>query len=405
MFPSLALYLFDDSDDDDYLEEDDDDEEEDDDAINVDPDDADKKDDDNPENIEKNDKPDEEPRPVVKNMSLMRRNLRYSSNPLSLPDEDFLKLIGLDKAIVMLLVESLKNDFKKPLKSRAIPISLKICAAVRFLATGNYQQGVGNESAFLALSQPVVSHALTEFLEVMEKKICPNWIKPEMTDAEKQNARTHFYRESELPGIIQAFDCTHVKIHNPGKDRNRAYRNEKGFYSLNVLLACDHELVFRSVEAKYPGSYKDGFIWNISALRQKMYEDFERGGRPRLVGDAAFPQNQIVLTPYQNAVAGSREQLYNQRHKEATRFIERAIGLLKSRFRCLLGTKELYYVPEKATTIVNACVALHNICRAYKAKDPPIEAMASETDTPECFYDGSEEVSTSIRDSIRDSLL
>lgn len=82
----------------------------------------------------------------------------------------------------------------------------------------------------------MVSNALSEFLEIMEKKICPEWIKAGMTEVEKQNARTHFYRLSELPGIIQAIDCTHIKIHNPGKDRSRPYRNKKGFYSLNVLL-------------------------------------------------------------------------------------------------------------------------------------------------------------------------
>lgn len=173
-----------------------------------------------------------------------------------------------------------------------------------------------------------------------------------------------------------------------------------------TIQACDHELVFRSVEAKYPGAYQDGFIWNISALRQKMYEDYERGERPRLIGDAAFPQDQIVFTPYRNAVAGSREQLYNEKHKQARRFIERAISLLKSRFRCLLGTKELHYAPKKATSIVNVCVALHNICRSLKAEDPPIEATESEMIIPESFYDGSEEVrATCVRDSIRDSLL
>uniref|UniRef100_A0A182FC50 DDE Tnp4 domain-containing protein n=1 Tax=Anopheles albimanus TaxID=7167 RepID=A0A182FC50_ANOAL len=404
MFPSFALFLYDDSDDDVYLEEDDDDEELEDDEEDNHDDIHDN--DSNQESHDKNDNQDEEPRPVVQNMTLIRRNLRYESDPLSLPDEDFQKLIGLNKAVFSFLLDSLKNDFKITYRCTAIPVSLKICAAVRFLTTGSFQQGIGNESSFLALSQPMVSNALSEFLEIMEKKICPEWIKAGMTEVEKQNARTHFYRLSELPGIIQAIDCTHIKIHNPGKDRSRPYRNKKGFYSLNVLLACDHELVFRSVEAKYPGAYQDGFIWNISALRQKMYEDYERGERPRLIGDAAFPQDQIVFTPYRNAVAGSREQLYNEKHKQARRFIERAISLLKSRFRCLLGTKELHYAPKKATSIVNVCVALHNICRSLKAEDPPIEATESEMIIPESFYDGSEEVrATCVRDSIRDSLL
>ncbi|ETN65596.1 hypothetical protein AND_002632 [Anopheles darlingi] len=312
--------------------------------------------------------------PENKKSIFTRRNLRYASDPLSLPEEDFQKWVGLNKEIVLYLVDSLKPEFKMTYRCTATPLILKICASLRFLTTGNYQQGVGNDTYF-GLCQSAVSTYLTEFLEAAEKKICPDWIKAGMTEAEKQNARTHFYRESELPGIIQAIDCTHIKIVNPGKDPKRVYRNKKGFYSLNVLLACDHELVFRSVEAKYPGAYQDGFIWNISALRQKI-----------------------------NAVPGSREELYNQKHKQAKSIIDRAIALLKTRFRCLLGTKELFYVPKKAATIVNVCVALHNICRAHKIADPPIEPI--ETDPTENFYDGSEDVSaTRIRDSIRESLL
>uniref|UniRef100_A0A2M4CZJ2 Putative nuclease HARBI1 n=1 Tax=Anopheles darlingi TaxID=43151 RepID=A0A2M4CZJ2_ANODA len=387
MWSSFELYFDDDEDE----EDEDDEEDEEDEEVEEDEEDV------------KDVEDEKKSLPENKKSIFTRRNLRYASDPLSLPEEDFQKWVGLNKEIVLYLVDSLKPEFKMTYRCTATPLILKICASLRFLTTGNYQQGVGNDTYF-GLCQSAVSTYLTEFLEAAEKKICPDWIKAGMTEAEKQNARTHFYRESELPGIIQAIDCTHIKIVNPGKDPKRVYRNKKGFYSLNVLLACDHELVFRSVEAKYPGAYQDGFIWNISALRQKMYEDYERGERPRLVGDAAFPQDYILFTPYRNAVPGSREELYNQKHKQAKSIIDRAIALLKTRFRCLLGTKELFYVPKKAATIVNVCVALHNICRAHKIADPPIEPI--ETDPTENFYDGSEDVSaTRIRDSIRESLL
>ena len=39
--------------------------------------------------------------------------------------------------------------------------------------------------------------------------------------------------------------------------------------------------------------------------------------------------------------------------------------MLKTRFRCLLGARQLHYKPSKATKIANVCVTLHNICIEY----------------------------------------
>lgn len=42
--------------------------------------------------------------------------------------------------------------------------------------------------------------------------------------------------------------------------------------------------------------------------------------------------------------------------------VERCIGLLKSRFRCLQRYRALHYEPERAANIVAACAVLHNLC-------------------------------------------
>ncbi|KAG5862405.1 hypothetical protein JTB14_030916 [Gonioctena quinquepunctata] len=68
------------------------------------------------------------------------------------------------------------------------------------------------------------------------------------------------------------------------------------------------------------------------------------------------------MTPVPNAAEGTTEMRHNFRHASARNVIERCNGVLKNRFRCLLGERKLRYDPEKVGTIVVACCVLHNIC-------------------------------------------
>lgn len=73
------------------------------------------------------------------------------------------------------------------------------------------------------------------------------------------------------------------------------------------------------------------------------------------------------MTPYRSAQERSPESILNSKHATARNIIERTIGVLKNRFRCLLGARQLHYKPDKVTKIVNVCAALHNICIEYRS--------------------------------------
>lgn len=81
-----------------------------------------------------------------------------------------------------------------------------------------------------------------------------------------------------------------------------------------------------------------------------------------LTGDSGYPLRNIMMTPILNAAPNTPEAYYTNIHVRARNIIERTIGLLKARFRCLLVHRVLHYSPEVAGSIVNACVILHNIC-------------------------------------------
>lgn len=70
------------------------------------------------------------------------------------------------------------------------------------------------------------------------------------------------------------------------------------------------------------------------------------------------------MTPVLNAQVGSPEERYNFRQASARNCVERCNGVLKTRFRCLLGERKLRYLPQKVGTIIIACAVLHNLCIA-----------------------------------------
>lgn len=82
------------------------------------------------------------------------------------------------------------------------------------------------------------------------------------------------------------------------------------------------------------------------------------------VGDSGYAQRPWMMTPVLGAAPGSPEEYYTNVHCRARNTVDRCIGVLKPRWRCLLAHRVLHYDPVTAGKIVNACVVLHNIANA-----------------------------------------
>lgn len=75
---------------------------------------------------------------------------------------------------------------------------------------------------------------------------------------------------------------------------------------------------------------------------------------------------------YDDPEENSAEERFNAKHRKIRNCIERTNGVLKLRYRCLLGERTLRYQPEIVASFTNVCCALHNICRSRKIKDPDL---------------------------------
>nr|CAI5826194.1 unnamed protein product [Callosobruchus analis] len=181
-----------------------------------------------------------------------------------------------------------------------------------------------------------------------------------------------------FPGIIGCIDCTHVAIVSPHQQHpdypEHLYINRKHYHSINVQLICDSNLRILNINARYPGSTNDAFIWNNSNVKTFMEQLHGHGENSfYLLGDSGYPLRPWLLTPLQyETQPNSPEDRYNNAHKVTRCTIERCNGVLKSRFRCLLRHRVLHYGPETASQITNACAVLHNICIANNVEEPEL---------------------------------
>ncbi|XP_055907433.1 putative nuclease HARBI1 [Eupeodes corollae] len=183
--------------------------------------------------------------------------------------------------------------------------------------------------------------------------------------------RLHFFEKFGFPGVIGCVDGTHIAIKSPALELRHLFYNRKGFHSLNVMIICDHKMRIRFVDATHPGATHDALAWKVSAARSHLLQQYT-GTELRnnwLLGDAGYPLEPWLMTPFRSPVPGSIESKYNIQLSKARNINERTIGLLKNRFRCCLKARQLHYSAEKAAQIVNVCAALHNICIFFKVQD------------------------------------
>lgn len=87
-------------------------------------------------------------------------------------------------------------------------------------------------------------------------------------------------------------------------------------------------------------------------------------------GDSGYGQQPWLFTPIETTETLAEEH-YNKVHRRVRSMVERCIGVLKSRFRCLCRQRILMYDTARSGNIIIACAVLHNIMVQAKYPDPP----------------------------------
>ena len=85
---------------------------------------------------------------------------------------------------------------------------------------------------------------------------------------------------------------------------------------------------FTDVVAKWPGSQHDASTFESCGLKSYL-ENHEIGW---LLGDSGYPLRKYLITPKPNPMTDA-ENRFNVAHSQTRIVVERAFGVLKSRFR------------------------------------------------------------------------
>ncbi|WAR10610.1 HARB1-like protein [Mya arenaria] len=177
--------------------------------------------------------------------------------------------------------------------------------------------------------------AMTKVVDAINQRV--NNIKFPTTQADLASIKQKFYQVARMPNCIGAVDGTLIPIIAP-RVREDIYVCRKGYHAINVQAVVTPDMRFTDVVAQWPGSTHDNTIFENCGLK------------------AWVEANNIRPTTQQ-------ENAFNLAHSRTRMVVERAFGLLKSRFRCLHKTGGfLQITPEKAAKVFVVCAKLHNMC-------------------------------------------
>ncbi|KAM7298315.1 putative nuclease HARBI1 [Ixodes scapularis] len=250
-------------------------------------------------------------------------------------------------------------------------VELQVLCALRFYGTGSFQGMVASDE-HVARDQKTVSVAVRAVSVAIVRRlgVQRGWIQFPETPSERFDAEKGFRLLGRIPGVISCVDGTMVL----------------------VPRVCDADCRIMCIDPRYHGSVHDSFVWQFSWLRNQL----EQGQVPRdgrfLLGDSGYPLEPWLITPVPgNHATSTACGRFNKAHSSIRSVVERCIGLLKNRFRCLQRHRALYYHPSTATAIISACAVLHNICLASSEPEPEPDSDPEESELEsEPSSDGSE---------------
>lgn len=164
-----------------------------------------------------------------------------------------------------------------------------------------------------------------------------------------------FARLADSPAFrmaVGAIDGCHIRMKPPAVNAS-CYFNRKLFHSVLLQAVCDHRGRFLDICVGFPGSVHDARALKNSAIYSSQLYPPEG---LCILGDGGYPcltSPITTMTPYRESLATPVEARYNRHHSRARYVIERAFGMLKTRWRPIFF-KALEVSPQFTPSLLHA---------------------------------------------------
>ncbi|XP_052747820.1 putative nuclease HARBI1 [Galleria mellonella] len=288
-----------------------------------------------------------------------------------LRDVDYIRHYRLSEDLINMLESELAPYMPVCRRSGGLSLRLKILCTLSFLGNGSYQKLIGNNLDTL-ISQPSASRAIHQVIDALNNiNIVQKYIRFPQNSQERQALKQSFYEKFKIPGVLGCIDGTLVSMVRPHQHEERYYCR-KGYHARNVMIINDADLNILHVDVTFGGATHDSFVFTNSIIKDHLEKLHNNGEVVYLLGDSGYAQRPYLMTPFNNPNPGTPEEHYNTMHSTARNSVERTIGILKGRFRCLLVHRVLHYDPTTVSKIVVACCVLHNICNRAGLSSPTL---------------------------------
>ncbi|XP_064463593.1 putative nuclease HARBI1 [Ornithodoros turicata] len=273
----------------------------------------------------------------------VRRTFRPRSDAFDATDEEFMRLYRLTKPVVRWLCDKLRSTLRPKELGR------------RYLWRGKCSSPCGFTPQEVSKGRGTAGTPVDTV--------------PDQPDKIREVMR-EFKSKWRFPGKIGCIDGSVIGILDPsemcGQYQNSAFFCRKQYFALNAMIVCD-----AMMHCSLSGGARDAYVWRHSELKRELSR--RHSDEPRfLLGDSGYPLQPWLLMPLPgDPPPNTPKARYKKRHKAARGVVEKCIGLLKSRFRCLQRYRTLHYNLHRTSNIVVACAVLHNMCIHTQA--PPTE--------------------------------
>lgn len=118
--------------------------------------------------------------------------------------------------------------------------------------------------ALACLSQTMISKYIGKYSEIISQRLGAVYIKFPQTKNEITNIKMGFEDKNNFPGVIGVVDGTHVALSAVPNAIEIPFVNRKQIHSINVQIICDARLYITNINARYPGSTHDSYIFRTS---------------------------------------------------------------------------------------------------------------------------------------------